>query len=519
MEQRVILIWGDPRAMKPVTLIIMDGFGESDEIEGNAIASARTPNIDRLKSSYPFTTIGAAGLDVGLPQGQMGNSEVGHLNLGAGRVVYQDYTRINLAIENGSFRENPVLIEAVEGAKKRGGALHLMGLLSDGGVHSHNTHLRALLRLAKERGLERVWIHAILDGRDVPPRSALGYFGELEDEIRSIGVGKVSTVAGRYYSMDRDRRWERTELAYRAMTSGDGVFADSPEEAVRAGYDRDEDDEFLKPTVVDPEGLVEDGDSLIFFNFRPDRARQITKAFVNPDFCEFNREKINVHFVCMTQYEESIDAQVAFPAEYLDDTLGEVVSRAGLRQLRIAETEKYAHVTFFFNGGREEASPGEDRVLIPSPKVATYDLKPEMSAFEVTDAVVEKINEGAYDLIVLNYANSDMVGHTGIFDAAVRAVEAVDECVGRVVAEVLARGGAVLLTADHGNAEKMEDPGTGQHHTAHTTNPVPFVLILEGEEVKLRDDGILADVAPTVLDLLGLPRPAVMTGRSLIVKD
>ncbi|KUK95365.1 MAG: 2,3-bisphosphoglycerate-independent phosphoglycerate mutase [Methanothrix sp.] len=505
--------------MKPVTLIIMDGFGESDEIEGNAIASAKTPNIDRLKSSYPFTTIGAAGLDVGLPPGQMGNSEVGHLNLGAGRVVYQDYTRINLAIEDGSFRENPVLIEAMEEAKKRGCGLHLMGLLSDGGVHSHNSHLYALLKLAKERGLERVWIHAILDGRDVPPRSALGYFGELEEEIGSIGVGKVSTVAGRYYSMDRDRRWERTELAYRAMTSGEGFFADSPEEAVRAGYDRGEDDEFLKPTVVDSEGQVRDGDSLIFFNFRPDRARQITKAFVNPDFCEFNEEKINVHFVCMTQYEESIEAPVAFPAEHLKDTLGEVVSRDGLRQLRIAETEKYAHVTFFFNGGREEASPGEEKVLIPSPKVATYDLKPEMSAFEVTEAVVERIKEGIYDLIVLNYANSDMVGHTGIFDAAVRAVEAVDECVGRVVDEVLARGGAVLLTADHGNAEKMEDPSTGQHHTAHTTNPVPFVLIMDGEEVKLRDDGILADVAPTVLDLLGLPIPAAMTGRSLIVRD
>jgi 2,3-bisphosphoglycerate-independent phosphoglycerate mutase len=505
--------------MKPVTLIIMDGFGESDEIKGNAIASARTPNIDRLKSSRPFTTIGAAGLDVGLPPGQMGNSEVGHLNLGAGRVVYQDYTRINLAIEDGSFYENQVLVEAADYAKKRGSALHLIGLLSDGGVHSHNTHLYALLRLARERGQKTVYIHAILDGRDVPPRSALGYFRGLEAEIKSIGVGKVATVAGRYYSMDRDRRWERTELAYRAMTSGQGFQAESPEEAVKAGYDRGEDDEFLKPTVVDTDGMVEDGDSLIFFNFRPDRARQITKAFTNPDFCEFDREKIDVHFVCMTQYEESIEAEVAFPAEYLSDTLSEVVSRAGLRQLRIAETEKYAHVTFFFNGGREEASPGEERVLIPSPKVATYDLKPEMSAFEVTDAVVEKIKEGVYDLIVLNYANSDMVGHTGFFDAAVRAVEAVDECVGRVVNEVLARGGAVLLTADHGNAEQMENEATGQHHTAHTTNPVPFILIMEGVKARLRGDGILADVAPTVLDLLDLPVPAAMTGRSLIVKD
>ncbi|HII07847.1 MAG TPA: 2,3-bisphosphoglycerate-independent phosphoglycerate mutase [Methanotrichaceae archaeon] len=505
--------------MKPVMLIIMDGFGESDETEGNAIASARTPNIDRLKSSYPFTTLGAAGPDVGLPPGQMGNSEVGHLNLGAGRIVYQDYTRINLAIENGSFMKNSVLTEAVDLAKKRGSALHLMGLLSDGGVHSHNTHLYALLKLAKARGMERVYIHAILDGRDVPPRSALVYFQELEDEIRSIGVGKVATVAGRYYSMDRDRRWDRIEMSYRAMTSGEGFRADSPEEAVKAGYDRDENDEFLKPTVVDPDGMVKDGDSLVFFNFRPDRARQITKAFANPDFCEFDRDKINVHFVCMTQYEESITAQVAFPAEYLKDTLGEVVSKAGLRQLRIAETEKYAHVTFFFNGGREEPNLGEERVLIPSPKVATYDLQPEMSAFKVTDAVVEKIGEDVYDLIVLNYANSDMVGHTGIFEAAVKAVEVVDECVGRVVSDVLSKKGAVLLTADHGNAEQMEDYNTGQHHTAHTTNPVPFVLIMDNEKAKLRDDGILADVAPTILALLDLAVPAAMTGTSLIAKD
>ncbi|HNR59371.1 MAG TPA: 2,3-bisphosphoglycerate-independent phosphoglycerate mutase, partial [Methanothrix sp.] len=387
------------------------------------------------------------------PPGQMGNSEVGHLNLGAGRIVYQDYTRINLAIEEGTFFSNPILAEAADLARKRGRTLHLMGLLSDGGVHSHQAHLYALLRLARDKGLARVRIHAILDGRDVPPRSALGYFRELEEVIGSLGLGKVTTVAGRYYSMDRDRRWERTELAYRAMTSGEGLRASDPAEAVRAAYDRGEDDEFVRPTVVDPDGLVRDGDSLIFFNFRPDRARQITKAFLLPDFCEFDRRKVDVHFVCMTQYQESIEAAIAFPADHLTDTLGEVVSRAGLRQLRVAETEKYAHVTFFFNGGREVPSPGEERLLIPSPKVATYDRKPEMSAFEVTDAVVEKIREGAYDLIVLNYANSDMVGHTGIFEAAVKAVEAVDECVGRVVSEVLARGGAVLLTADHGSAE------------------------------------------------------------------
>jgi 2,3-bisphosphoglycerate-independent phosphoglycerate mutase len=505
--------------MKPVTLIIIDGFGEGGEDEGNAIASAKTPSIDLLARSYPKTTLGAASLDVGLPPGQMGNSEVGHLNLGAGRIVYQDYTRINLAIEDGSFFDNPVLTEAMDSTLKRGGRLHILGLLSDGGVHSHNTHLYALLRLAKVRGIEKLWIHAILDGRDVPPRSALGYFRELEEEIRSAGVGKVASVAGRYYAMDRDRRWERTKLAYRAMASGEGLQAPGPKEAVRAGYDRGEDDEFLRPTVVDPEGTVEDGDTIIFFNFRPDRARQITKAFTTPDFCEFETEKMAVNFVCMTEYQESIRAAVAFPADHLTDTLGDVVSRAGLLQLRIAETEKYAHVTFFFNGGREEASPGEDRLLIPSPKVATYDQKPEMSAFQVTDAVVEKIREGVYDLIVLNYANPDMVGHTGIFDAAVEAVEAVDECVGRVVAEVLARGGAVLLTSDHGNAEKMEDRSTGQHHTAHTSNRVPFILAKDGRRERLRDGGILADVAPTVLELLGLAPPPAMTGRSLLSRD
>lgn len=505
--------------MKPVILIIMDGFGESDQLDGNAIASAKTPNIDRLARSYPKTTLGAAGLDVGLPPGQMGNSEVGHLNLGAGRIVYQDYTRINLAIEDGSFFDNPVLTGAIDGVLERGGALHLMGLLSDGGVHSHNSHLYALLSLAKARGIERVSIHAILDGRDVPPRSALGYFRELEEMIDAAGVGKVATVAGRYYSMDRDRRWERTKLAYCAMTSSEGLQAAGPKEAVKAGYSRGEDDEFIRPTVVDPEGMVEDGDAIIFFNFRPDRARQITKAFTTPDFCEFETKKMKVHFVCMTEYQESIKASVAFPADHLTDTLGDVVSRAGLLQLRIAETEKYAHVTFFFNGGREEASPGEDRLLIPSPKVATYDLKPEMSAFLVTDAVIEKIKEDSYDLIVLNYANSDMVGHTGIFEAAVKAVEVVDECVGCVASEVLARGGAVLLTSDHGNAEKMEDRTTGQHHTAHTSNRVPFVLVKDGERARLRDGGILADVAPTVLELLGLLPPPAMTGRSLFARD
>ncbi len=504
--------------MKPITLIIMDGFGISDQIEGNAVACASTPNIDRLERDYPHTTLGAAGPDVGLPEGQMGNSEVGHLNLGAGRIVYQDYTRINQAIEDGSFMNNPALTDAVDVAKERGISLHLMGLLSDGGVHSHNTHLYALLEMARKRSLEQVYIHAILDGRDVPPKSALAYLRELEEKIKSIGVGNVATVSGRYYTMDRDQRWDRIEMAYRAMTNGEGVRAKSFEEAVEEGYLRGESDEFIKPTVVDPDGLIEEGDSIIFFNFRPDRARQITKAFVDQGFDEFGTESQKVRFVCMTQYEETISAPVAFPVEYLHDTLGVAVSRAGLRQLRIAETEKYAHVTLFFNGGKEAPEKGEDRILVPSPRVATYDLQPEMSAYQVTENVLEAIGKNAYDMIILNFANADMVGHTGIFEAAVEAVEAVDLSVGRVVDEVLNNDGAVLLTADHGNAEQMTDPATMQPHTAHTTNKVPFVLVTN-QEMRLRDGGILADVAPTVLDLLGLAKPSAMTGSSLIIRD
>jgi 2,3-bisphosphoglycerate-independent phosphoglycerate mutase len=451
----------------------------------------------------------------------MGNSEVGHLNIGAGRIVYQDFTRINLAIEKRELEKNPVLIAAIEEAKKNGAALHLLGLLSDGGVHSHNTHLYALLEMAKMHGLEKVYIHAILDGRDVPPKSAIIYFQDLDRKIKSIGVGRVATVQGRYYAMDRDRRWERTLKAYRAMTEGVGLEEESPEKAVLEGYERGETDEFLSPTIVDPEGLIQSNDSVIFFNFRPDRARQITRAFVDDDFKEFKRYAPRTFFVCMTQYDESISAPVAFQVEYLHETLGEVVSRAGKRQLRIAETEKYAHVTFFFNGGREEPYENEDRILIPSPKVATYDLQPEMSALQVTDVVVRKILENIYDLIVLNYANPDMVGHTGILSAAVKAVETVDLCVGRVVAEVLNQGGGVLLTADHGNAEQMTDSVADQPHTAHTTNPVPFMLIFDrtAGEIRLRSDGILADVAPTVLELLDLEIPDAMTGRSLISKN
>lgn len=502
--------------MSPLAIIIMDGFGISPEVKGNAITKARKPNLDRFWREYATTSLGSSGLSVGLPRGQMGNSEVGHLNLGGGRIVYQDYTRISLAVEQGTLSQNSVLNEAME--KAREAKLHLMGLLSDGGVHSHNTHLYALLEMARKKGLKRVYVHAVLDGRDVPPRSALRYFQELEERFVGIGVGMVATVSGRYYTMDRDKRWDRVEKAYCCLTEGAGFKAETAEKAVLDGYARGENDEFLKPTVVDSSGLVEDEDSIIFFNFRPDRAREITRAFVDGDFKDFPTKPSRVYFTCMTRYDATLKAPVAFPAQNLEDTLGEAVSRAGLHQLRIAETEKYAHVTYFFNGGKEQPCPGEDRALIPSPKVATYDLKPEMSACEVTDEVISRISTGGYDLIILNYANPDMVGHTGIFGAAVKAVEAVDACVGRVVKEVLGRGGAVFLTADHGNAEKMLDEKTGQPHTAHTTNPVPFSLVInDGKKHSLRNDGILADVAPTALELLNIPKPQAMTGRSLIL--
>jgi len=503
--------------MRPIAIIIMDGFGISPTQEGNAIANARKPNLERLWKQYPTTTLKASGLAVGLPRGQMGNSEVGHLNLGGGRIVYQDLTRISLAVENGTFASNPVLQEAMNLARKGGSKLHLIGLLSDGGVHSHITHLYALLEMARSMDLSRVFVHAILDGRDVPPRSALGYFRDLEEKFSQTGTGSTATVSGRYYTMDRDRRWERVEKAYRCLVYGEGLRADSAEEAVRKGYDRGENDEFIMPTVVDDKGMVDDGDSIIFFNFRPDRAREITRAFVDKDFQEFATKPIRVHYTCMTQYDATLNAPVAYPAENLIDTLGEVVSRAGLKQLRIAETEKYAHVTYFFNGGKEEVNPGEDRVLIPSPKVATYDLQPQMSAYEVRDELLARLDSGRYDLVVLNFANPDMVGHTGIFEAAVKAVEVVDGCVGEIVNRILSLGGAVLLTADHGNAEKMQDSDTGQPHTAHTTNPVPISLITsDRKSYSLREDGILADVAPTALELMHIPQPEAMTGRTLI---
>ncbi len=503
--------------MRPIAIIIMDGFGISPTQEGNAIANARKPNLERLWKQYPTTTLKASGLAVGLPRGQMGNSEVGHLNLGGGRIVYQDLTRISLAVEKGTFASNPVLHEAMNLARKGDSKLHLIGLLSDGGVHSHITHLYALLEMARSMDLSRVFVHAILDGRDVPPRSALGYFRDLEEKFSQTGTGSTATVSGRYYTMDRDRRWERVEKAYRCLVYGEGLRADSAEEAVRKGYDRGENDEFIMPTVVDDKGMVDDGDSIIFFNFRPDRAREITRAFVDKDFQEFATKPIRVHYTCMTQYDATLNAPVAYPAENLIDTLGEVVSRAGLKQLRIAETEKYAHVTYFFNGGKEEVNPGEDRVLIPSPKVATYDLQPQMSAYEVRDELLARLDSGRYDLVVLNFANPDMVGHTGIFEAAVKAVEVVDGCVGEIVNRILSLGGAVLLTADHGNAEKMQDSDTGQPHTAHTTNPVPISLITsDRKSYRLREDGILADVAPTALELMHIPQPEAMTGRTLI---
>lgn len=502
--------------MKPIAIIIMDGFGISPNEEGNAVARARKPNLARFWKNYPTTTLVASGLAVGLPRGQMGNSEVGHLNLGGGRIVYQDFTRISLAVENGTFGQNPVLLEAME--KAREGKLHLIGLLSDGGVHSHNTHLYALLEMAKKQHLENVYVHAILDGRDVPPQSALTYFRELEEKFQQIGTGKVATVSGRYYTMDRDKRWDRVEKAYRCLTEGSGYRAETAERAVENGYERGENDEFLQPTVVDENGLVQDGDSIIFFNFRPDRAREITRAFVDGSFQHFTTKTMQVYYTCMTQYDASLNVPIAFPAQNLSDTLGQVISRSGLLQLRIAETEKYAHVTYFFNGGKELPNPGEDRVLIPSPKVATYDLQPEMSACEVTDELMARIDSGRYDLIVLNFANPDMVGHTGVFDAAVKAVEVVDGCVGTIVDEILKKGGAVLLTADHGNAEKMIDLTTGQPHTAHTSNPVPFTLIIDdGTDYSLREDGILADLAPTVLQLMHIPQPEAMSGKSLII--
>ncbi len=502
-------------ANKPLLLMILDGFGIAPK-EGNAIAAANKPNLDRLFASNPITQIGASGLDVGLPDGQMGNSEVGHTNIGAGRIVYQELTRITKAIEDGPFFENEAFLSAVENAKKNGSALHLIGLLSDGGVHSHITHLYGLLELAKRHGLTKVYVHALLDGRDVPPASGKDFVAACAEKMKEIGVGEIATVMGRYYAMDRDNRWERVEKAYSAMVYREGVQAADPVQAVADSYANDVTDEFVVPVVCEKGAPIQANDSVIFYNFRPDRAREITRTFVDPDFSGFERKNgfFPLTYVCMTQYDATMpNVQVAFKPESLENTFGEYISQKGLKQLRIAETEKYAHVTFFFNGGVEKQYDGEDRILVKSPKVATYDLQPEMSAYEVTDKLVAAIGSGKYDVIILNFANCDMVGHTGVFEAAVKAVEAVDTCVGRVTDAVAAQGGVTLITADHGNADRMVDDD-GSPFTAHTTNPVPFCVV--GYDCKLREGGRLADIAPTMLQILGLPQPAEMTGKSLI---
>ena len=501
----------------PTTLIIMDGFGLRAEADGNAVAAASTPRLDRLFAEYAHTELEASGLAVGLPEGQMGNSEVGHTNIGGGRVVFQDLPRISNAIADGSFFQNQAYLDAMQSCREKSTALHLMGLLSDGGVHSHLSHLFALLQLAKDQGLEKVYIHAFLDGRDVSHTSGADYVAQTVEKCRELGVGKIATVMGRYYAMDRDKRWDRVEQAYDAMVYGESAaYNPVPVAAVRNSYDRDVTDEFVEPVVCDQDGTISDNDSVIFFNFRPDRAREITRTLVDPEFNGFTRQYFPVHFVCNTEYDASMpNVQVAFPRVCVENVLGEYLSKMGLTQLRIAETEKYAHVTFFFNGGSETQFPGEDRVLVPSPKVATYDLQPEMSAEEVARQCVERIESGAYDVIILNFANCDMVGHTGVFNAAVKAVETVDECVGRVIDATLKMGGIAMVTADHGNAEQMKQ-ADGSPMTAHTTNPVPFILVGAGSE--LRTGGKLADIAPTILDVLGLIQPEEMTGKTLIVK-
>ncbi len=497
----------------PTTLIIMDGYGLNPKAEGNAVAAARTPVLDKLFATCPHTTLSASGLDVGLPDGQMGNSEVGHTNIGGGRVVFQDLPRINRAIEDGSFFENEAYCAAMDACLKHDSALHLYGLLSDGGVHSHTNHVWALLKMAKIRGLHKVYIHAFLDGRDVSPTSGKDFVAEAVAKCKEIGLGKIATVMGRYYAMDRDKRWDRLERAYDAMVYGEGIQNSDPVDAVAKSYRDGVTDEFVEPVVCDKDGTISDNDSIIFFNYRPDRAREITRAFVDPAFDGFQRQFFPVTYVCTTEYDASMpNVLVAFPRVAVKNGLGEYLSSMGMTQLRIAETEKYAHVTFFFNGGVETVYPGEDRVLVNSPKVATYDLQPEMSAVEVTDQCVERIESGAYDVIILNFANCDMVGHTGVFDAAVKAVETVDTCVGRVVDATRAMGGIAMITADHGNAEIMVK-SDGSPMTAHTTDPVPFIVV--GAAVELHP-GRLADIAPTILDVMGLACPPEMDGKSLI---
>ena len=503
---------------KPVMLMILDGWGVAPASDVNAATLAQTPNLDRYFAEFPHTTLEASGMEVGLPEGQIGNSEVGHLNIGAGRIIYQSLTRITKAIKDGDFFDNEVLCACMDKTKNAGKALHLMGLLSDGGVHSNIDHLIALLKMAKARGLEKVYVHAFLDGRDVPPKSAVGFIKQLQEAIAGMAFGKIATVMGRYYAMDRDNRWDRIEKAYKTLVLGEGNLVADPVQGVEASYEVGVTDEFVEPMVVEGvDAKITSGDGIIFFNFRPDRARQITRALNDAEFSHFERSAsaLPVNYVCMTQYDATIDAPVAYPPEEYNDTLGEVLAKEGKHQLRIAETEKYAHVTFFFNGGVEEPNLNEERILINSPKVATYDLQPEMSAYDVTDALLAELDKDKFDVVVLNYANPDMVGHTGVLPAAIKAMEAVDECVGKVVDKVLSLGGSVCITADHGNLEKMAE-ADGTPHTAHTTNIVPFILV-SNEEHKLHS-GVLADIAPTMLELLNIEKPAVMTGSSLIEK-
>ncbi|MGO5159197.1 MULTISPECIES: 2,3-bisphosphoglycerate-independent phosphoglycerate mutase [unclassified Bilifractor] len=513
-------------AKKPTVLMILDGYGENPVCEHNAICEARTPVMDQLKSQCPYVQGQASGHYVGLPDGQMGNSEVGHMNMGAGRIVYQDLTRITKAINDGDFFRNEELLLAISNAKKNNGDLHLWGLLSDGGVHSHITHLYALLELCKKENFDRVYVHCFLDGRDTPPTSGIEYIRQLMDKMREIGVGRIGVISGRYYAMDRDTNWDRVEKAYDALTKGEGVDGGTdPLRAMQASYDKEITDEFVIPTVMKnedgtPVATVKEGDSVIFFNFRPDRARELTRAFCDPDFKGFERKRIeNLTFVCFKDYDETIpNKYIAFKNEKLTNTFGEWLAKKGMKQARIAETEKYAHVTFFFNGGVEEPNEGEDRFLIPSPKVATYDLQPEMSAPKVCDKLCEAIRSQKYDVIIINFANPDMVGHTGVEAAAIKAIEAVDECVGRAVEALKEVDGQMFITADHGNAELMVDPATGEPWTAHTTNPVPFLLVNCDPAYTLREGGALCDIVPTLIELMGMEKPAEMTGKSLLVR-
>ena len=509
---------------KVTMLMILDGFGDNKNKDGNAIKLAKKPNIDKLMKKYPNTDIFTSGLHVGLPEGQMGNSEVGHTNIGAGRIVYQELTRITKSIEDGDFFSNPEFIAAIENCKKHNSKLHILGLVSDGGVHSHNRHLYGLLEMAKRRDFEDVYVHCFLDGRDTPPASAETYIAELQEKMKEKGVGKIASLSGRFYAMDRDKRWQRVQKCYDALVNGEGEKAGDPIKAIEDSYQKEVFDEFVVPTVMcngnEPVAKIEENDSVIFFNFRPDRAREITRALVDPEFDGFKTKKMNLYYVCFTSYDETMpNVHIAFKKEPLKNTFGEVISEAGLTQLRIAETEKYAHVTFFFNGGEEKQYPGEDRILVPSPKVETYDMKPEMSAYEVTDKVCEALENDKYDVVILNFANTDMVGHTGSLQAAIKAVEAVDECVGKIVKIIEEKQGNLLITADHGNAEQMIDYKTGEPHTAHTTNPVPIILVTDNKAYKLKENGKLADLAPTMLDLMGINKPEEMTGESLLIRE